>query len=304
LVGVSEDIDRIRAEIRRAVDGDCQTVLLTGETGTGKEVVASEIHRLAAGDRAPLISVCCPALSETLAESELFGHVRGAFTGATGPKPGHFELADGGTLFLDEVADLPLAMQAKLLRVLESRRFRRVGGTSEISVSVRVIAATNIPVAEAVETGAFRQDLYYRLNVVHIHLTPLRSRSEDIPVLAEHFLSLYLARHAFDIEGFSPEALDVMRAHPFPGNARELRNVVERAVILCRRGRIEPEHLPLPTEEAAFPAAQSTGRQGTDEASTILTALEKSRWNRRRAAELLKMPYSTLRYKIAKLGIE
>jgi DNA-binding NtrC family response regulator len=302
LVGDSTATEQTREEIHRAVEGDFNTVLLTGETGTGKEVVAHQIHRQAAGDHCPFVTVCCPALSETLAESELFGHVQGAFTGAVGPKPGYFELADAGTIFLDEVADLPLTLQAKMLRVLESRTLRRVGGTREIQVSVRVIAASNVRLEELVESGAFRRDLFYRLNVYRIHLLPLAERPEDIAPLAEHFLQSCLAQRTSEVTGFAEDTLAVLRSHSYPGNARELRNIVERAAILCRSGLIQPEHLAF-AEAKPSPSSPRGRDVGDGEATRIREALERAKWNRRQAAEELGMPYSTLRYKMEKLGI-
>ncbi|MBN1475336.1 sigma-54-dependent Fis family transcriptional regulator [Candidatus Sumerlaeota bacterium] len=302
LVGLSPATERTREEIRRAVEGDCNTVLLTGETGTGKEVVAHQIHRQAAGKHGPFVTVCCPALSETLAESELFGHVRGAFTGAVGPKPGYFELADGGTIFLDEVADLSLTLQAKMLRVLESRTLRRVGGTRELHVDIRIIAASNVRLEELVESGAFRRDLFYRLNVYRIHLLPLDERPEDIAPLAEHFLKSCLTSRPSEVEGFAEETLEVLRSHHYPGNARELRNIVERAAIICRSGLIQPEHLAF-AETHRSAALSPGGGEGDGEIERIREALVRAKWNRRQAAEDLGMPYSTLRYKMDKLGI-
>jgi two-component system, NtrC family, response regulator AtoC len=302
LIGDSPATEGTREEIHRAVEGKCSTVLLTGETGTGKEVVAHQVHQQAAGDHSPFVTVCCPALSETLAESELFGHVRGAFTGAVGPKPGYFELADGGTIFLDEVADLSLTLQAKMLRVLESRTVRRVGGTREIRVDVRVIAASNVRLEELIESGAFRRDLFYRLNVYRIHLLPLAERPEDIAPLAAHFLRGCLANRTSAVEGFAQETLEVLRSHSYPGNARELRNIIERAAILCRAGQILPEHLAFAeTRPTASSAPESAA--GGGETVRIQEALERAKWNRRQAAEDLGMPYSTLRYKMDKLGI-
>jgi DNA-binding NtrC family response regulator len=233
----------------------------------------------------------------------MFGHTKGAFTGASADKAGHFELADGGTLFLDEIADLSKDAQAKLLRVLETRTFRRVGGAKELSPKVRVIAATNRPLADQVERGEFRRDLLYRLNVFAIDLDPLRDRADDILPLAEHFLAAYGTPRGVESEGLSSEAGDALQAYPFPGNARELRNIVERAAILCRSGRVEVEHLSLP-EAVATPADPEPHRgNGNLERDQILRTLEGTRWNRRQAAKELGMPYSTLRYKMDKLNI-
>ncbi|NUP89018.1 MAG: sigma-54-dependent Fis family transcriptional regulator [Candidatus Sumerlaeia bacterium] len=306
LVGQSEHTAEVRRQIQQAVEAACPTVLITGETGTGKEVVARAFHQLA-HPKAPFVPVCCPALPETLAESELFGHVRGAFTGAAGPRPGHFELADGGTLFLDEIADLTPPVQAKLLRVLETRAVRRIGAPQELTVNVKVLAATNVDLELLVEQGRFRPDLFYRLNVFQIHLQPLRGRPDDILPLAHHFLALALARRPMPVAGFSPEAERRLLAHPYPGNARELRNLIERAVILCRHGHILPEHLALSKRPEAPPPPVPAGapaEAASDEAAVIRAALEGARWNRRQAAIDLGMPYSTLRYKIMRYGIE
>src|SRR5947209_15445722 len=219
------------------------TVLIEGETGTGKEQVARAIHQASQQRTGPLIPVNCAALPETLLESELFGHEKGAFTSAVGQRRGRFEMADGGTIFLDEVGDVPATMQAKLLRVLQERRFERVGGTESIEVDVRVIAATNRSLRRLVKQGKFREDLYYRLNVVKIDLPPLRDRAEDIPLLATHFMEKY-ARQGGPAHQISPEAMEVLLHYRWPGNIRELENAIERACVTCRDGVIRPEDLP------------------------------------------------------------
>jgi DNA-binding NtrC family response regulator len=305
LVGASPAMLKVREQIRQAVESGCDTILITGETGTGKEVVARSIHFQANSDESPFIAVSCPSLPETLIESELFGHVKGAFTGATEDKAGCFELADGGTLLLDEVADLSATAQASLLRVLETRKLRRVGSSKEISVKVRVIAATNTPIKELIEEGEFRQDLFYRLDVYSIHLPPLRKRRGDILPLAEYFLKTYAKARKIDYEGFSEEANNLLLNYDFPGNARELRNIVERAAILCKSGIIHPEHLSIPkspAREENFPQAFQS--EEDKERARIKEALEETKWNRREAAEKLGMGYSTLRYKIKVLGIK
>ena len=213
-------------------------VLITGETGTGKEVTAREIHFQAAAAGDPFVAVSCPAFADSLLESELFGHVKGAFTGATEERAGCFEQANGGTIFLDEAGDLSLPAQAKILRVLETRSLRRVGGAEEISVQVRAIAATNAPLEELVQSGRFRRDLFYRLNAYSIHLLPLRQRRADILPLAEHFLASYAAAKGLSLEGFDADAAGKLHDYDFPGNARELRYLVQRAAMLCRSGRI------------------------------------------------------------------
>jgi DNA-binding NtrC family response regulator len=302
-LGTSSATRRVQEQIRQAVDAGCDTILIIGETGTGKEVVAREIHFRASSPECPFIAVSCPALPDSLVESELFGHVKGAFTGATEDRPGCFEQADGGTLFLDEVADLSTSAQAALLRVLETRTLRRIGSSKEITVHVRVIAATNAPLEDLLERREFRPDLFYRLNVYTIHLQPLRQRREDIIPLAEHFLSVYTAPRGLHSDGLSEEAKAALLNYDFPGNARELRNIVERSAILCRSGLILPEHLSLPECSGGITSRPAETEDDDQERMRILNALEEARWNRRQAAESLGMPYSTLRYKIQKLGI-
>ena len=302
LVGVSKAMAEVRRQIRMAVESKCETVLISGETGTGKEVVAREIHFMGGEDERPFIAASCPAIPDTLVESELFGHVKGAFTGATLDKAGYFELADGGTLFLDEIADLSPPAQAKLLRILETRKLRRVGGSNEIDVHIRVIAATNADLDWLVEARKFRKDLFYRLNVFAIKLLPLRERRLDIIPLAEHFLSTYLVGRGLQVEGFSEVAKDLLLNYDFPGNARELRNMVERAAILCHSGHIEGRHLnlPKPSQSQSYHTGLSDEAQ---EKERILGALQEAKWNRRQASKILGIPYSSLRYKLKKLGI-
>ena len=220
------------------------TVLLTGESGTGKELVARAFHRLSPRRAKAFIAVNCAALPESLLESELFGHEKGAFTGATSLRRGMFELADGGTLLLDEIAEMPLPTQTRLLRVLESRRFMRVGGDHEIQVSVRVVAATNRDLRQAVETGEFRRDLYYRLNVLNVHVSPLRERRRDIPVLIRRFISEFSRQHDREFRGLAPEALQILLDYDWPGNVRELRNLIESMVVLAPGSVIRPEDIP------------------------------------------------------------
>ncbi|HEV3238227.1 MAG TPA: sigma-54 dependent transcriptional regulator, partial [Gemmataceae bacterium] len=219
------------------------TVLVEGETGTGKEQVARAIHMASQVRSGPLVAVNCAALPENLLESELFGHEKGSFTSAVGQRRGRFELADSGTIFLDEVGDIPAAMQAKLLRVLQERRFERVGGTESLEVDVRVIGATNRSLQKLVKRGKFREDLFYRLNVVKIDLPPLRERVEDIPLLATHFAEKY-ARPGEQAKGISPQAMDTLLQYRWPGNIRELENAIERACVTCHTGQIEPDDLP------------------------------------------------------------
>ncbi|MFN3476031.1 MAG: sigma-54-dependent transcriptional regulator [Candidatus Methylomirabilales bacterium] len=243
IIGTSPAIQRI-LDLVQQIAPSSATVLIQGESGTGKEVIAKAIHQGSPRRERPFVKVNCAALPETLLESELFGYERGAFTGAVTSKPGRFELAHGGTLFLDEVGDLSLATQAKLLRVLQEGEFERLGGTKTLQVDVRIVAATNQDLAQAVKEKRFREDLYYRLNVITITLPPLRERREDIPLLAQHFLMLYARRNNKMIKGFSREAFDLLVDYPWPGNVRELENAIERAVVLSRDEVIDVDDLP------------------------------------------------------------
>jgi two-component system, NtrC family, response regulator HydG len=243
-IGVSPAYRRMMTLVSQVADSSA-TVLIQGESGAGKELVARSIHNGSSRHKGPFVAVNCAALPETLLESELFGYEKGAFTGAAGRREGRFELADGGTLFLDEVADLSPVTQPKILRVLQEGEFERVGGTKTIRVDVRIVTATNRDLAAMVREKRFREDLYYRLNVITIVVPPLRDRKEDIPVLAQHFLRVYAAKNNRKLDGFSDDALGCLEAHSWPGNVRELENVVERAVVLARDGsRIEVSHLP------------------------------------------------------------
>jgi two-component system response regulator HydG len=243
IVGTSPMMFRT-LELVRQVAPSTATVLIQGESGTGKELIADAIHHGSPRRDRPFIKVNCAALPETLLESELFGHERGAFTGAVVRKEGRFELADGGTLFMDEIGDISPAMQAKLLRVLQAGEYERVGGTRTLKADVRVVAATNRDLAALVREKRFREDLYYRLNVIAIQLPPLRERQEDIPLLAHHFLQRYAAKNAKTVQGFTEDALDILQTYTWPGNVRELENVVERAVVLTRSPMISPADFP------------------------------------------------------------
>ncbi|HEU4733938.1 MAG TPA: sigma 54-interacting transcriptional regulator [Kofleriaceae bacterium] len=251
-VGRSAAAQRVIAFVGRVGPSDA-TVLLGGESGSGKEMVARAIHRASRRAKGPCVAVNCAALTESLIESELFGHEKGAFTGATEKKAGRFEMADHGTLFLDEVGELPLGLQTKFLRVLEERRFERVGGQKAIEVDVRVVAATNRDLAEMVKRGTFREDLYYRLSVIHIEVPPLRERLDDVPLLAEFFLARFRSQAARRISGFAPDALAAMTRYAWPGNVRELRNAVERAIVLGDREQIVAADLPPQVLSAAPP---------------------------------------------------
>ncbi len=306
----------LKEEAKVIAEAGVDTVLITGESGTGKELVAGYLHRLLShGSQAPMIRVNCAALPESLLEAELFGHAKGTFTDARQDKKGLFELADGGCLLLDEIAEIKIDLQSKLLRALEERRVRRVGGQEEIPVSVTVLATTNKDIAAEVEKGTFRLDLFYRLNTFHLHVLPLRERPDDISPLAYHFLDYYNKRYRKNgIEGFSEESLLLMRSYDWPGNVRELRNMVERLVVLKDPAIIEPHHLPPEIRDSSesFSAAGSGGPfvlppEGVDveelEKNLLIQAMEQSGNSQKKAAILLRMKYDTFRYKLKKHGL-
>jgi two-component system NtrC family response regulator len=310
IVGESRVMQEILALVKRVAQSRA-TILVTGESGTGKELIARAVHQCSARAAKSFISVNCAALTETLLESELFGHERGAFTHAVAMRKGRFELADGGTLFLDEVAEMSQALQVKLLRVLQEMEFERVGGTRTIKVDVRVVAASNQDLKEEVEAGRFREDLFYRLNVVHLHLPPLRQRQEDIPLLAAHFINKYVQQNLRGKTRITPEALKVLIQYAWPGNVRELENVMERAVILCSNNLISPQDLPAELSPAPAESRLEIDRfiplhtplpEALDaiEEQMIRRALEKSGQVQVRAAELLGITKSLLQYKLKK----
>ena len=307
-------------ELVQNVAATTTTVLIEGETGTGKEQLARAIHQASLPFRkGPMVAINCAALPENLLESELFGHEKGAFTSAIGQRKGRFELADGGTLFLDEVGDIPPAMQAKLLRVLQERKFERVGGTESIVVDVRVIAATNRPLARLVKRGKFREDLYYRLNVVKIDLPPLRERVEDIPLLAAHFGAKY-SRGDQAPKDISPAAMDRLLKHHWPGNIRELENAMERACVTARGPKIEPGDLPLEVLESAPSASGTNNTRALDldrplpqllresaaelEKTYLRKALKKCRGNIGRCAKLCGLSRRSISAKLSEYGID
>jgi DNA-binding NtrC family response regulator len=274
LVGRAPAMARLRQLIDRVAPTDA-TVLVTGESGTGKEMIAREFYRRSPRRSQPFIKVNCAAISENLIESEFFGHERGSFTGATERRVGRFELANQGTLLLDEVSEIPLALQAKLLRVLQEREFERVGGNRTIKVNVRIVATSNRDLINYVEKGDFRQDLYYRLNVFPVHVPALRERVEDIPVLAEHFLRRFSRKHGVKVTGFSDSARSAMQAYRWPGNVRELQNTVERAVILSEAGRpVSAAALGLPGDIAMFDAIAAEKLAVSDAAASAPPQLE------------------------------
>ncbi len=286
------------------------TVLITGESGTGKSLIARAIHRRSSRRDKPFVEIACGALPETLLESELFGHVAGAFTGATGDKLGKFMQANGGTVFLDEVATASASMQVKLLRVLQEFEFEQVGGTKTFRVDTRVILATNDDLARAVAAGRFRQDLFYRVNVINIELPPLRERIADIPLLAEHFLARIREETGRSVDSFSEEALSILRGYHWPGNVRELQNVVERAVLLGKHPQITPDDLPrdmtVSVPIAARPSKGRTLKQALEgpERQIILDSLQQNNWNRNATAEQLGINRTTLYKKMKRLGLE
>ena len=282
-----------------AVAGLDTTVLLTGETGTGKELFAQLIHERSLRRKQPIVAINCAALPEPLLESELFGHERGAFTGAVARKPGKFEMATGGTLFLDEVADMSLALQAKLLRALELKRIEPLGATRTIQIDVRIVAATNRDLAAAVRSGTFREDLFYRLHVFPILLPPLRERDEDIPILAVHFLNEYNRALGKPVEGFDADALDALQAYAWPGNVRELRHAIERAVILAKSRLIGIADLPRPLQAAPAtpgPTGAAPKPLAELERNAILAALDAAGGNRSKAARLLGITRNQIQY--------
>jgi DNA-binding NtrC family response regulator len=279
-------------------------VLLIGESGTGKDLIAMLIHQLSPRRDQPFIAVNCAAFSESLLESELFGHEKGAFTGAAEAKKGIFEVSNGGTLFLDEITEASKAFQTKLLRVVEKGEFFRVGGTKPRNINVRIISATNKDIHVAVNRGEFREDLYYRLSVVTIYLPPLRERRDDIPLLARHFMEIHSGRQGKEIIGIHPDALNAMRSYHWPGNIRELENVIERAVILAEDGgEITVEHLLFPTQGLTPKARDYKEEMTKAERDMIIEALKECNWNRSRAARRLGIGRRTLYDKLARLGI-
>ncbi|MCB9745478.1 MAG: sigma-54-dependent Fis family transcriptional regulator [Alphaproteobacteria bacterium] len=314
LIGRTASMERVFSLIER-VAASPSTVLITGESGTGKELVARALHQQSQRADGPFVTVNCGAIPKELFEAELFGHERGAFTGAHASRPGRFELADGGTLFLDEVGELPVDLQVKLLRALQERRFERVGGARTLEVDVRLLAATNRDLEAAVGAGTFRQDLYYRLNVVPIRLPPLRERAEDLPLLCAHFIARFNARLGREVQGVSAEALRAMQAYPWQGNIRELENLMERGVLLCEGDVIEISDLPelsgrVTAPAPALPDSEDLNlkdyvRQHTQrlEAERIRQALAAESYNVTRAAKRLGISRKSLQTKMKEYGL-
>jgi DNA-binding NtrC family response regulator len=299
IVGESEALQKVLREVERVAQSN-SSVIITGESGTGKELVARAIHSNSARKYFPLISVHCGALTESLLESELFGHEKGAFTGAAFTRKGRFEMADGGTIFLDEIGTISPKMQVELLRVLESRIFVRVGGNKEITSDFRVICATNRDLKEMVKKGTFREDLYYRLNVVNIRIPPLRERQDDIPMLVQHFIRKYCTSMSRDLITVEPAAMKHLEAFEYPGNVRELENMIERAIVVGNGKVIRLKDLPMGRE------VMSSSIESLDdlERKHISKILEKYGWNISKAARALKVDRATLYNKIRKYGLK
>jgi len=306
IVGGSPAMQRVLDTVAQVAPSEA-TVLISGESGTGKELVAGLLHANSGRREGPFVSLNCAAITESLMESELFGHEKGAFTGAERRREGRFQQADGGTLFLDEVSEMPLSMQVKFLRVLQEREFTRVGGDSLLRVDVRVVAATNTHLPERIAAGRFREDLYYRLNVVGLQLPPLRERREDVPLLAQHFLETFAAKNRKPVKGFSPQAMDRLIRRDWPGNVRELMNAVERAVVLARADYLTEADFPAigPDSPAgAPPAAGGAGLPLSEvERAVILDTLAAAGGNKSEAARRLGITRRTLHKKLKTYGV-
>ncbi len=303
MIGETEEMKKVFSLIEKVSASDA-TVLIEGESGTGKELVATTIHYQSRRKDNPIIKVNCAALPEGLIESEMFGHEKGAFTGAVRRKPGRFELANGGTIFLDEIGDLPLSTQAKILRVIQEMEFERVGGIETISVDVRIIAATNRDLKEEVNSGHFREDLYYRVNVIPISLPPLRERREDIPGLLEFFTDKYRKKLSRNIR-FSQEAVDALLVYDYPGNIRELENIIERCITLSATDMITREELPVSVLDSKQDPKTFLSHVAVDaEKAHIVKVLKATHGNKTRAAEILGISRKTLWEKIKAYGIE
>jgi len=304
VIGLSESLVEVYRVIDRVADTTC-TILITGDSGTGKELVARAVHRKSPRNNKAFVAVNCGAIPEALLESELFGHARGAFTGAHANKIGRIALAEGGTLFLDEIGEMPMSLQVKLLRVLQAREYSPVGDNRTLKADVRIVAATNVNLENAVQAGTFREDLYYRLNVIHLTVPALRERPEDVPLLVQHFLKKAKERVGrTTIDGVSRAAAQILADYQWPGNVRELENTVERAVLLCQGPLIEPKDLPqrlcgLGVEKRMSPRLPDTGldlRNAVEsfENQLIRQALERTKWNKKQAASLLGLNRTTL----------
>jgi len=314
VIAESQAMREVLGFVRRVAVSEATSILIEGENGTGKDLIAATIHYQSLRQSEPFLAINCAAIPETLLESELFGYEKGAFTDARAQKRGLFELADKGTLFLDEIGEIPLSLQAKLLRVLEEQTFRRLGGLRDIHVDLRIVAATNKNLREAVKEGAFRQDLYYRLNVIQLSVPALRERPEDILPLTQFFIDHYNRKFKRSIEGLSQEAEDLLLAHDWPGNVRELRNAVERAMILEESNVIAAASLPIAVRSSnaaiAVTATPDSPAEAVDgmslveqEKRLLIHALQKSGGNQTQAARLLRITRDTLRYKMKKFNL-
>jgi transcriptional regulator with GAF, ATPase, and Fis domain len=308
LLGESKPMKDVRKLLRKIAASPSSTVLVTGENGTGKDLAAKVIHFNSNRADAPFMNITCSAIADALLESELFGHERGAFTDAKTLKQGLLELADGGTVFLDEIGEMSLVLQAKLLRFLEEKAFRRVGGSKDIKVNVRVVAATNRELRKAVKEGSFREDLYYRLRVLPVELPALRDRSGDLPLLLQFFLSHFRVEFKKNVAGISPEALAELERYPWPGNIRELRNAVERAVLLTEGSRLQVEDFSMLTAAGEGGGGLGLPPEGLSfedlERDLVRAALERTGWNKTRAARLLGMDRDWLRYRIERYQLK
>ncbi|WP_207712826.1 sigma-54 dependent transcriptional regulator [Desulfofundulus sp. TPOSR] len=310
MIGLSPEMQKVYKAIGRVANSNA-TVLIRGESGTGKELVARAIHYNSDRRDKPFIKINCASIPENLLESEMFGYEKGAFTGAITSKPGKFELAQRGTIFFDEIGEMSLSLQAKLLRVIQEREFERLGGTETIKVDVRIIAATNKDLENCIAEGTFREDLFYRLNVVDIYLPPLRERKDDIPVLVEHMIKLCNAEYKKQVTGFTDQAMKLLLEYDWPGNVRELKNVCERAVLMSTGPLLTVEDLPRNIRKSSRRLHWLKGLSGDSfkemiaevEREIILQALEEHNWNRSAAAQALKMNRSSLYLKMKELGI-
>ncbi len=306
IVGKSAPMSRLMETVKQVADAQA-SVLVTGESGVGKELIGDALHHLSSRSDGPFIKVSCASFAETLLEDELFGHEKGAFSGAVSSRKGRFELADKGTLFLDEIGEISQSTQVKLLRVLQERTFERLGGERSIEVDVRLVAATNKNLAEEVEKGNFREDLYYRLNVVHLHVPPLRERKDDIPLLMSHFLEMYTERNKRKITGFSGKAKSALLAYEWPGNIRELGNCIESAVVISTSSVIELEDLPSAVRNASgaekiiIPVGTSMDQA---EKSVILATLASCNGNKSKTADTLQIARKTLHRKLQDYAVE
>ncbi|HXW04138.1 MAG TPA: sigma-54 dependent transcriptional regulator [Vicinamibacterales bacterium] len=308
IVGDSPAMQSLRGLLQRIAASPASTVLLTGESGTGKDLAAKVLHHNSSRSAKPFMNITCSALPETLLESELFGHERGAFTDARQQKIGLIESADGGTVFLDEIGEMVPALQAKLLRFLEEKAFKRVGGSADIRVDVRVVAATNRDLEDAVKQGRFREDLYYRLNVMQIHLPPLREHVSDVPELVTYYIDQFNREFRKQVRGITPEALEVLKGYRWPGNIRELRNAVERAMLLADADRLGPEHFPMTVSRRPGGQGFDLPEEGVSlesvEKGLVTQALQRTGWNHTKAAALLGLNRDQIRYRVEKFGLE